>query len=337
MIDFADIIVDLQAGDTEKGKVAHYLASKNGLDKYTHVVRYNGGGNAGHTVYHNGNKIVTHYIPIGFSYRINSIIGPGCVLNVKDLFKEIKELEDAGFNVREYLFIDKRVHIITENHLQEEYSENKIGTTKKGNGPAYRDKYSRTGIRAGDVIELKGFIIDIYEEFHSGLSRDKRILFEGAQGFELDIDWGDYPYVTSSHCISGSACLNGVPPNKIRKIYGVAKAYSTYVGSKQFEGDDPMFSTIREVGNEYGATTGRPRQVNWLDIDKLNQAIKINGVTNLIINKLDILESVGVYKFYKNNKIITCNSSEEFQEGIKEKLSSNGEMTIEFSKSALTV
>ena len=126
MIDFADIIVDLQAGDTGKGKVAHYLASKNGLDKYTHVVRYNGGGNAGHTVYHNGNKIVTHYIPIGFSYRINSIIGPGCVLNVKDLFKEIKELEDAGFNVREYLFIDKRVHIITENHLQEEYSEKEV-------------------------------------------------------------------------------------------------------------------------------------------------------------------------------------------------------------------
>jgi len=336
MIDFADIIVDLQAGDTGKGKVAHYLAANKGLDRYTHVVRYNGGGNAGHTIYHKNQKIVTHYIPIGFVHKIKSIIGPGCVVNVNGLLKEIQELEESGFNVHDYLKIDKRVHIITEEHLQEENSETKIGTTKKGNGPAYRDKYARKGIRAGEVSELKDFIIDVYEEFHSGISYDVRILFEGAQGFELDIDWGDYPFVTSSHCVAGSACLNGVPPNKIRKIYGIAKAYSTYVGSKKFEGDDSIFSKIREIGNEYGATTGRPRQVNWLDIDKLNQAIQINGVTNLIINKLDVLESAGVYKFYKNGEIITCKTSEGFQARLLEEIT-KAELPVEFSKSALTV
>lgn len=337
MIDFADIIVDLQAGDTGKGKVAHYLASNKGVDRYTHVVRYNGGGNAGHTIYHKGKKIVTHFIPIGFVHNIKSIIGPGCVVNVKGLLQEIKELEEAGFNnIRNYLRIDKRVHIITEDHLNEENSETKIGTTKKGNGPAYRDKYARKGIRVQDITELEEFIIDIYEELHCNTSFNSRILFEGAQGFELDIDWGDYPYVTSSHCTAGSACLNGVPPNKIRKIFGVAKAYSTYVGSKQFEGTDPVFSKIREIGNEYGATTGRPRQVNWLDIDKLNQAILVNGVTNLIINKLDILESVDVFKFYKGNKVITCNSSDGFQARLLEEIV-KAELPVEFSKSALTV
>ena len=120
-----------------------------------------------------------------------------------------------------------------------------------------------------------------------------KILFEGAQGFELDVDWGDYPYVTSSHCTVGSAVLNGVPPQSIRKVYGVAKAYNTYVGAKKFEESSEIFDKIREIGNEYGSTTGRPRQIAWTNIDNLIKACNINGVTNLIINKMDVLRDAG--------------------------------------------
>lgn len=287
MIDYAHVIVDLQAGDTGKGKVAHSLA-KSG--QYTHVIRYNGGGNAGHTVYHNGKKVVTHFIPVGVLYGIKSIIGPGCVIDPIKLEAEIKELESLGFKVKDNLFIDKRVHIITPKHKKEDSKDKFIGTTKTGNGPAYRDKYGRKGIRCGDKLEFN--VIDIYEELH-GINLTK-ILFEGAQGFELDIDWGDYPYVTSSHCTVGSAILNGVPPQKITKVYGVAKAYRTYVGNKQFETPSESFNKIRELGQEYGATTGRPRQINWLNVDDLVKAANINGVTDLIINKLDILEQVEI-------------------------------------------
>lgn len=306
---YADTIVDLQAGDTGKGKVAHALASK--LNEYTHIIRYNGGGNAGHTFYHNDEKFVTHYIPIGVMYGIKSIIGPGCVVNVKDLLKEINELEARGIDVKNFLFLDKRVHVITDAHLTEEIGESTIGTTKTGNGPAYRDKYYRQGVRVGEVPELSSYAIDIYEELYMG-SIQCKILFEGAQGFELDIDWGDYPYVTSSHCTIGGALLNGVPPQKVRKVIGTAKAYNTYVGAKTFEGEDKIFAAIRIAGAEYGATTGRPRQVNWMDLDKLIMAATINGVTELIINKLDVLEQVNVFGLYYGGSLIKFDNEADF-------------------------
>lgn len=334
MIKYADVIVDLQAGDTGKGKVAHFLSSKN--DEYTHVVRYNGGGNAGHTIYHKGQKIVTHFIPIGFAYGIKSVIGLGCVVNVNDLLKEIEDIESKGIEVRRFLKIDKRTHIITDKHIHEEIIENKIGTTKKGNGPAYRDKYSRKGTRAIDEPRLKEFIIDIYDEFFS--DHEVKILFEGAQGFELDIDWGDYPFVTSSHCTVGGAILNGVPPKFIRNTVGIAKAYSTYVGNKKFEGEDPVFEHIRELGNEYGATTGRARQINWLDLDIVKKAININGVNHLIINKLDVIEQIGVYKLFYKETLMKFSNSDDFCYFIIDELSNqNKDIKIEFSKSPLTV
>lgn len=316
MIQYADVIVDLQAGDTGKGKVAHALAKK--LDEYTHVIRYNGGGNAGHTVYHNGQKFVTHFIPVGVLYGIKSIIGPGCVVNVDKLFSEMLELDFAGINVKDYLFIDKRVHIITEEHREEDSKDTEIGTTKTGNGPAYRDKYYRKGVRAGEVEQLKDMIVDIYDELH--LQKNVKVLFEGAQGFELDIDWGDYPYVTSSHCTVGSAVLNGVPPQKIRDVYGIAKAYRTYVGAKKFSEDLQIFDHIREVGNEYGATTGRPRQVNWLKMDDIIVASNINGVTQLIINKLDVLQQLNTFKLVHFGVEYIFNNCEEFEEYIKDNI-----------------
>jgi adenylosuccinate synthase len=307
MIKYADVIVDLQAGDTGKGKVAHSLCSK--PDEYTHVIRYNGGGNAGHTIYHEGQKIVTHFIPCGVLYGIKSIIGPGCVVNVEKLLEEIEELESLGFNVKDNLFVDKRVNMITSFHVYQDSFDITIGTTKTGNGPAYRDKYWRKGRRV-DSENLN--IIDIYEELHG--EKEVKILFEGAQGFELDIDWGDYPYVTSSHCTVGGAILNGVPPQKIRKVYGVCKAYRTYVGNKEFEKPSEIFDKIREIGNEYGATTRRKRQIDWINFDDIIKACNINGVTHLIVNKLDVLEEVNNFSFYyKDNNVTSNGTSEIFQ------------------------
>ena len=134
MIKYADVIVDLQAGDTGKGKVAHHLAAT--PNEYTHVIRYNGGGNAWHTFFHNEKKFITHFIPVGVFYGIKSIIGPGCVVNPIALIEEMKCLEKEGINVKDFLFVDKRVHIITPKHLKEEEGESNIGTTKTGNGPA---------------------------------------------------------------------------------------------------------------------------------------------------------------------------------------------------------
>lgn len=313
MINYADVIVDLQAGDTGKGKVAHSLL-KSG--EYTHVVRYNGGGNAGHTIYHNGRKIVTHFIPCGVLYGIKSIIGPGCVVNIDKLVSEINELKNEGIEIYGKLFIDERVHIITDKHVEEDSKDTEIGTTKTGNGPCYRDKYYRKGLQAKDISFLSPMMIDVYEEFH--MSQKVSILFEGAQGFELDIDWGDYPYVTSSHCTIGSAILNGVPPQKIKNVFGVAKAYRTYVGAKNFEGDSEYFQKIREVGNEFGATTGRPRQINWIDLNDLIKSIQINGVNKLIINKIDVLESINIFKTIYNGLELSHDNRKHMEEFIED-------------------
>lgn len=293
---YADIVLGLQMGDEGKGKISNELVA-NGF--YTHVVRFSGGNNAGHTIYHKGKKIVTHSIPCGVIHGIKSIIGPGCVVNPKHFFNELKELQDAGIKTDGLVFIARNAHIITDEHLLEDGQDNTIGTTKRGNGPAYRDKYSRKGIRAEQVPELEPYLIDLYEEFYGhGSGRYCRILFEGAQGFGLDVDWGDYPYITSSHCTVGGAILNAVPPRYIRNVWGVAKIYETYVGAKQFQPDDKVFDKIREVGVEYGATTGRPRQCNWLNMKELVKASQINGCNKIVINKTDILDTVGVWKLY---------------------------------------
>lgn len=285
-----DIVVDLQYGDCGKGKVAHALL-KNG--SYTHCVRYNGGCNAGHTIYHKGRKFVTHHIPAGVFFGVKSIIGPGCVVNLEQFFKEIEELEAGGIDVEGNLFIATNTHIITPEHLREDQEDTKIGTTKRGNGPAYRDKYARSGVRAESIPALAPYLIDIYYELHSNLNAE--VLCEGAQGFGLDVDWGDYPYVTSSHCTTAGALLNGIPPQSVRKVYGVAKAYETYVGAKKFEGDEKVFAQIRDVGNEYGATTGRPRQCNWMNISLMKKGANINGVTDLVINKVDVMRKVNCW------------------------------------------
>ena len=301
----ADIVVGLQHGDEAKGKVTHHLC-KDG--DYTHVLRFNGGGNAGHTIYHEGKKFVTHHIPAGVFHGIKSIIGNGCVVNVKAFFDELEMLRKGGIDTS-LIKIASNCHIITRDHLSEDEKDQKIGTTKRGNGPAYRSKYERSGLQAKDALELKPFIIDLYEEFHN--NKDVKILCEGAQGFELDIDWGDYPYVTSSHCIAASALLNGIPPQAVRHIWGVGKVYDTYVGQKSFEPNEDVFPMLRDIGEEYGATTGRPRQCNWLDLDALNRSVNINGVTHMVLNKIDVLEKVNRWSLKHEGEVQSFNSRQD--------------------------
>ena len=312
----ADVVVDLQYGDCGKGKIAHALCKEN---KYTHVIRYNGGCNAGHTIYHHGKKFVTHHIPCGVFFGVKSIIGPGCVVHVDTFLKEIEDLEQRGIPAKKLVHIASNAHLITDFHRAEDGKDTQIGTTKKGNGPAYRDKYSRKGVRAMEDPRLQPYIISMYHELYENEEFDNiTILFEGAQGFGLDPDWGDYPYVTSSHCTVGSALLNGVPPKAIRDVWGVAKIYETYVGAKDFEGPDEVFDDIRELGQEYGATTGRPRQINWLDFDMLKMAARINGVSKLVINKMDILEALDSWCLYDGPNLYefkTRNDIEMWLEG----------------------
>ena len=314
----ADIVVDLQYGDCGKGKIAHALCrDKN----YTHVIRYNGGCNAGHTIYHEGVKFVTHHIPCGVFFGIKSIIGPGCVVHVETFLKEIEELEKAGIPARELVQVATNAHIITDFHRAEDGRDEEIGTTKRGNGPAYRDKYGRRGVRALEEPRLSRFLVSMYHELYENEEFDEiEILFEGAQGFGLDVDWGDYPYVTSSHCTVGSAMLNGVPAKAIRDVWGVAKIYETYVGAKDFEGPDEVFEDIRELGQEYGATTGRPRQVNWLDFDLLKMASRINGINKLVVNKMDILDEIDIWKLYNGPHVLQFDSRNDMEFWIKTKL-----------------
>jgi len=323
MIDYADVVVDLAYGDSGKGKVTHDLCRKG---TYTHVIRYNGGNNAGHTIYHNGKKFVTHSIPSGVFFGIKSIIGPGCVINVDHFFQELKELQDGGIKTDGLVFIANNAHIITSEHLEEDRQDNVIGTTKRGVGQAYRDKYWRKGIRAEQVESLKPYLIDMYEELYQ---KDKifRVLFEGAQGFGLDIDWGDYPYVTSSGCTVGAAIANGVPAKRIRNVWGVAKVYETYVGLKEFQPDDPIFDKIRDAGAEYGATTGRPRQCNWIDSNNFFKAVDINGANKIVFNKADILRQLKTWKIYDEKGFLVSFKDElQMKEWFLDRLSRSTEV-----------
>ena len=312
-----DITVGLQYGDEAKGKITKALLGKVGEDKYTHVVRYNGGNNAGHTIYHDGKKFITHLIPSGVfkwntekvladsmyrkSYRRVdpiSIIGPNCVLHPESFFKEIKDLEYGGIEINKHMLkVDKNVGIIEDSHIQEDIEKDKIGSTRKGITFAYRDKVLKSGRRASDVPELRDWLCDSVEE----LDGHRVILFEGAQGFGLDLSFGDYPFVTSSNCISSVAMLNGVSPHGLRDVWGAAKIYETYVGAKNFHGSGPIFDRLQKIGNEVGATTGRDRQCNWLDLDMLMRSVYINGVTNLVISKVDVLEKLGHFEIKNPN------------------------------------
>jgi adenylosuccinate synthase len=331
-----DVILGLQWGDEGKGKIVDFFAKNYGM-----VARFQGGANAGHTLYVNDKKIVLHQIPSGiFHDGIVNLIGNGVVLDLVTLKKECEKVAEYGVDVTKNLFISHKAHLILPTHKaldkanEASKGNDKIGSTLKGIGPAYMDKTGRNGLRAGDILDktftsqyiklrLKhqrlldslGFTEDISaweEEFFEALdfarslkiinseyyindfiNSGKAVLAEGAQGSMLDVDFGTFPFVTSSSTTSGGVCSGlGISPKKINEIIGVSKAYCTRVGSGPFPTEllDETGEKLRTLGSEFGATTGRPRRCGWIDLVALNYACSINGVTKLVITKADILD-----------------------------------------------
>ena len=292
MINSVDVIFGAAWGDEGKGKIATRI-----VDNYEFICRYNGGSNAGHTFYINGEKIVTHIVPTGVAFGKKSIIGPNCVVNKDDFFKEIDYLNSLGFDTS-LVKISRKAHVVTDDHInldKEKYS-GLLGTTSKGIGPCYADKASRTGIRADEVFEEK-WLWD--EELYGD------ILCEGAQSFWLDINYGSYPYVTSSECLPYSACSLGFSPKNIRNIIGVAKMYDTRSGiDPYFDLNNEETELIAKLGNEFGSTTGRPRKIKYLNVDKLIFALNKSGANALYLNKGDVLKEANVFKCIKDQNTI---------------------------------
>ena len=288
MVNYVDIIVGLAWGDEGKGKISSAMAKD-----YDMVCRWNGGPNAGHTVYLNDKKYKTHLIPSGVFHGKKSVIGPNCVLNINKFLKEIEYLKENGFDTS-LVKVHPNVHIITDAHIEYDlkYLKPKLGTTGQGIAPCYADKANRVGLQARSFPELYSYIWDGKLE--------GKILCEGAQSIWLDINYGDYPFVTSSETFPHNACSLGFSPKKIRDIIGVAKIYDTKSGV------DPLFpetlwndarlNQLIELGGEFGSTTGRKRIVNWLNFGRLMESINLSGVTKVIINKCDILENLGIFK-----------------------------------------
>ncbi|MCI8617189.1 MAG: adenylosuccinate synthase [Clostridia bacterium] len=320
-------------GDEGKGKIIDYLSQESDVS-----VRCTGGNNAGHSIEIDGKKFAFHLIPSGILNKNTvAVIGNGVVVDPKVLIEEMENIKENGYSV-ENLKISDKAHVIFPYHvemdkLQEELRENKIGTTSRGIGPVYCDKYERCGIRMGDLVNkkfekqlrknienknkifevyghktinadevveqynqyadtLRKYVVDTVDLLHNALEEDKKILCEGAQATLLDIDFGSYPYVTSSSPSIGGICTGtGIGAKYIGEVYGVLKAYSSKVGEGPYltEQDNEIGNTIRELGHEYGTTTKRPRRCGWLDLVALRYAVMVNGITGLAINHVDTI------------------------------------------------
>ncbi len=308
-------LIGLQWGDEGKGKLIDNLAGY-----FDAVCRYQGGANAGHTVIYKGEKLSLHLIPSGIFHQDKiSIIGNGVVIDIAQLLKEIEELKQKGIKINDNLKISKRSHLILPSYFEEEKEmKDKIGTTGRAIGPAYSNKILRKGIRMGDINSsdylskfnlppeylktLESFrenygnmITDTVELLRKLIKDNRKIIFEGAQGVLLDIDFGTYPYVTSSNPTPGGILTgSGVPPNLISSIIGVTKAYTTRVGKGPFPSrmEKETEELIRNTGDEFGATTGRPRNCGWLDLVALKFSSWICGVTEIAITKIDALDNL---------------------------------------------
>jgi len=310
-------VIGMQFGDEGKGKIIDFLAESADV-----VARFNGGNNAGHTIKVNDETTILHLIPSGILHKgkIN-IIGNGLVVDPNVLLKEIEDLKNKGVKVTpDNLIVSENAHIILDKHIKEDKEKNKhLGTTARGIGPAYTDKVARTGLRVIDYVnqnnefskKLNSFVKNTTLLINNLLDKNKKILFEGAQGTLLDIDFGTYPYVTSSNATVGGICTGlGIGPKKIDKVLGVAKAYTTRVGHGPLptELKDEIGKKIQKTGNEFGATTGRPRRVGWFDALMCKYSAMVNGLDAIVLTKLDVLSSLDEIKIcigYKHkNKII---------------------------------
>ena len=308
-INQVDICCGLAWGDEAKGKIVGQLAK---LGKYDFVCRFSGGSNAGHTIYVNGKKYKTHLIPSGVFYGVKSIIGPGCVVNKGDFQREIDYLAENGFDTS-LVKISPKTHVVQEEHITEDKLTHAKtqGSTSKGIAQCYRDKFGRIGKRVDHKDNIEFFKKYLWDEKLYG-----NILCEGAQGVWLDIDYGNYPFVTSSCTLPYAACSLGFPPQLIKKIYGAINIYDTRAGIDPDFPEELLENTellqLVEKGQEFGTTTGRKRKTNWLNIDKLIKAINITGTTNIIMSKVDILEEVGIFKLIKFNEQENSNTILEF-------------------------
>ncbi|MDP9201383.1 MAG: adenylosuccinate synthase [Gemmatimonadota bacterium] len=330
------VVVGAQWGDEGKGKLVDVLA-----ERADWVVRYQGGANAGHTVHIGEKSFVLHQIPSGILHPgVRCAIGNGVVLDVETLFSEIDELVSDGIDVEGRLYVSDRAHLVLPYHKlvdSQSSASKEIGTTGRGIGPAYEDKYGRRGIRVLDLrnaerlrklvergvahanIELAtsgakradvDYTLGVLDRFtkrllplaedvglriHRAISGGAAVLLEGAQGSLLDIDHGTYPYVTSSSTTSGGAATGvGIAPKELDSVIGVVKAYTTRVGNGPLptEFAEPLASEIRQLGNEFGATTGRPRRCGWFDGVVVRYAARVNGLTDLAVTKLDVLDTL---------------------------------------------
>ncbi|MBE6050552.1 MAG: adenylosuccinate synthase [Clostridium sp.] len=341
----AFIVLGAQWGDEGKGKMTDYLAEDSQV-----VVRYQGGNNAGHTVEVGEKQYKLHLIPSGILYdnKLN-VIGNGVVVDPKALFEEIGYLEDEGVKITpEKLIISDRAHLIMPYHKvldkakEKARGKNDIGTTGKGIGPCYTDKFERCGIRICDLMheevfeaklrenvatknlyltkvygeealdveeilkefkkyakKIRPFVKDTSVQVHDAIKAGKDVLFEGAQGMLLDIDYGTYPYVTSSNTTAGGVSNGvGIGPNQITNAVGIAKAYTTRVGKGPFPTEllDETGDWIREKGHEYGVTTGRSRRCGWLDLVIVKTATRVSGLTSLAVTKIDTLAGLDKLK-----------------------------------------
>ncbi len=332
-------VIGLQWGDEGKGKIVDLLAQSS-----DYVVRYNGGNNAGHTIVFGKKKFFFHLIPSGiFHKNISAIISNGVVIDPGVLINEMDILENEGINLKKKLIISPRCHLILPYHkeLDAAYEnargKKKLGTTKRGIGPAYSDKVSYNGIRVYDLLDwnhfkelytfqakmknrilrtfgvkpvnitkslsllkkqrlrLLPFIRDAFEVLNTASEKNKRILFEGAHGIMLDLDWSPYPYSTASNTVIGGINTgSGLPVKSIGNVIGVVKAFTSRVGGGPVptEIHGRLADAIREKGGEYGTTTGRPRRIGWLDLEAVRFSCKINNVSELVITKLDILSGL---------------------------------------------
>jgi len=329
------VVVGAQWGDEGKGKIVDVLAERADL-----VVRYQGGANAGHTVHTGAGEFVLHQIPSGIIQGAICLVGNGVVLDPETLFTELDALSERGVRTEHRLYVSERAHLTLPLHKlldrAREASE-KIGTTVRGIGPTYEDKYGRRGIRVGDLrnpgrarelvcgrvqaanqfLEVLGsperadaaehlrlleritprllpLAVDTGRVVWEALQRGESVLLEGAQGALLDVDHGTYPYVTSSNTTAGGAAVGaGIGPTAIDAVLGVVKAYTTRVGNGPLptEAAAPLGEKIRELGDEFGATTGRPRRCGWFDAVVVRYAVRVNGLTGLAVTKLDVLDS----------------------------------------------
>jgi len=340
----AVVIIGVQWGDEGKGKIVDYYSSAADI-----VGRFQGGNNAGHTLVVEGKQTILHLIPSGILHpHTHCAIGSGVVVDPEKLLDEVEVLRKAGIpNLEDRIWLSDRCHLIVDYHkhldaARESRRAGKIGTTKRGIGPAYEDRAARRGLRVSDLfneklfeerlksnLEEKNFLLEKYyqvppvnmKEFQTkyreigkrlkpfvkdvsrllseAISGGKKVLYEGAQGILLDMDYGTYPYVTSSHTLPSQAALGlgaRVPVDTL--FIGVIKAYSTRVGEGPFptELKDSMGERLRETGHEFGATTGRPRRCGWLDLVAVKYALRVTGIKNLAVTKSDVLSGIDELK-----------------------------------------